>query len=410
MDQNRSDDASTRTIWPFWPENVCDPSPGCYLQLPRERDTPWELSREDDLFYLKATLISQIGARLSGEKSATAIGRYVARPGVSFETAKRRWRHLKRCVETRTASERSNSVIEACKRDIAGRNKFVDHLLNDQELVWQLIKLKDISIAQLALKCSEQDCVVALTASQDQHEKILGYIKDAYFNDRSGMKGWWLIRMLFTYLCKAQSEGDIVEYAHRYVRMILVLKSVFALRRISPAADWSVNELMFSDVSWEFGRFLQDWYSRIYVINTSFEDICGAARLLHTRGVRATWQIIEPDRPARQICGLYIEPDEQPSDRLILKIKGDCPSNFLDAHRHVKRHPEMLRGTWPKLVTNSICGEVTADAPIVFDGYIRRRRDPRRQVLSICRVNLRRHLLRQSRRGAWSALEETRGC
>lgn len=404
MNRYRHAEASTRTKWAFRPEHVYDPSPGCYLQLPRGRDAPWELGREEDLFYLNATLVLEMGFRLSGGKSATAVGRFVVRPGVSFETARRRWRQLERCVATRTACARSNSIVEACKRDILGRNEFIDHLLNDDELIWQLVGLKDLSIAQLESKCSEHDCAVVSMASQHECEQALVSVEDAYFDDRSGMKGWSVTRMFFTCLCRAQSEGDIVEYARSYERMIILMSGLCASRRTPPISRRSVNELMFSDFLWEFGRFLQDWYSRIHVVNASFKDIRGAQGLVCTKGVEATWQVIEPDPPARQFTGLCADLDElcrlrRKNKKPEPKDRSYFPYAFLDATRHVRRHPERLKWSWPKIAAGDQHPETGPRSRMTFDGYIRRNRVPRGLSKLIRKDHVRRAALRRSRRG-----------
>ncbi|CAG9219266.1 hypothetical protein BCAR13_410038 [Paraburkholderia caribensis] len=381
----------------FFPVHVYDPSPGCYMQFPRERDRPWCLSLEQDLFYLRHELTLQMARRLAGGTSSAALGRLAVRPGVSFESGRRRWAHFERALKNRTLSNRVNSIAEACKRDIQGRNDFVDRLLKGDELVWQLVGHGDCSSgglqAQLSLWLTSRVCV----ASRVETEAQLDLLVETLCTHPCSVNGWNLLNILFFRLCRAQSRGDVDGYGRFYHHILYLLETI---------GYFAKGEIYIDDFSKEYRRFFQDWYSRIRIASSCYADLVSIRRTSHVAKYGSTWQVIEPDLPERQISEGY--PD--PSDKLWKEMfrrrqpyNWRAPSsanNLINATRHIRRHPEILRRSWCSItVYRQLRVTGRTPIPLTFDGCIRRRHDSGRRLRARRRVNVRRHVLARSRRG-----------
>ncbi|SIT41684.1 hypothetical protein BN2476_300127 [Paraburkholderia piptadeniae] len=118
-------------------------------------------------------------------------------------------------------------------------------------------------------------------------------------------------------------------------------------------------------------------YSRIRVSDCDFDHLKDAAARLDKLGVLNSWQLVEPDRPVRQITGLQMErSDRRPWKELQRKrlkhLSLSC-RNLLEAGRHVRGHPQWLRDTWPTSIRGLMMFfEEFEYAEMDFDGYIRR--------------------------------------
>ncbi|MEX3639609.1 hypothetical protein [Paraburkholderia sp. BR14320] len=430
MQPNRYLDIMPKKFYGFLPVHVYDPSPGCYQQFLRDKNEPSTLSRENDLFYVKAALILRAARTLAGSDSATVIARIVERRGVTFESARRRWSDLELGIETRELVQRANSTVEACKRDLAGKNQFVDLWLNDSALIWQLAARATHDLAHLEAQSVELERTYGVpvppfleSSCSDLPDWLA--IRDSIFADLSGGKGWRLFNTLFFCLARGQSRGGILQYAYAHFLMNLMMRvqvragaasggtrqsgRARKVRRtsISHAVpdDAAFERLLWKDFWQEFGRFFQDWYSRIRHVNSTFDDLEDAIHLSHELRIVSTWQVLEPDPPAEQISGLYPEPTDL-RDRKSLrehaqKRSPSSPTNILVAARQIRQRPELLKCTWSSLPDgfDYFYLGVSLNPPMRFDGYIRRRRRPRLERLIRNQANVRRRILKRSRRG-----------
>jgi hypothetical protein len=389
----------------FFPVHAYDPSPGCYLQLIRGKGAPSKLCRADDLLYMRARLGLRLARRLAGGDSATALAQMAVRPGTTFETARHRWPQFMKCLRSFSLSERSNSIFRACMRDLAGLNHTVDLLIDDRSLVWQLAASANYSFGELdghRTVLERGDMVVPPVMNMNIIDGRKGweFLLPMLADNPCGMEGWRLVNVLFFCLARAQSRGDVFEYAHAHLLMVI------AMRLATMARHPSIERLIWKDFWQEFGSFLADWYSRIRLVGDSFFDIATVSHELADAGYWVAGQTLFSDPPAGESYSGPHKPcgrSRSPRRNTFLYF-GD----FSGPARYIRRHPEELKKSWPSVTEGLMFLGFDPNPLMKFDGYIRRERDPRRQVQMNAKGNVRGNVRRQCerlRRGAGSRLK-----
>ncbi|MGF6789669.1 hypothetical protein OKW27_003982 [Paraburkholderia sp. 35.1] len=285
----------------FVPVHAYDSSPGCYVQLPRVRNAPSMLSREDCLGYLRARLWLKAARILADGNSTAVIARMVERPGVLFDSGRRRWERFEKMIRSQRLNKSSSRIIRSCKQDLSNRRRFVDFLLDDTALTWQWAASADYSLSEMeACRTELEQNYMPIhplfeSVLEDKSERFL----DNLFR-YPGEEGYKLINMLMYCLCRAQSLGDIFEYAFTYALIMSVARFnrqvTIAIMRdgnegsvrkgwrsfgsFFSKSDYTVGFHLWLAFWQEFGRFVQDWYSRIRLVNNSPRDRgCLADRL-----------------------------------------------------------------------------------------------------------------------------------
>lgn len=366
----------------FEPVGVFSTVEGLFLQLPRiEGSEPSLLNRDAALARLRLRLLRRAGCRLAGADSDVEIGRMAERPGVPVESVMRRWSRLTDYVngrpDYRQLVARKNGIVNACKRDIAGRNEFADALLDERALVWQLAAKHSWKPAELAAYRAE---IAHLRGRIPPLLTVDGIGSDAEWASMSedllrptmGMPGWTLVNVIFYCLHVAQTSGDTVSYALIY-RLVLdaarrmkfvvseearttALVGTADARKNArrPAVDVAViDRLLFMDFWQEFGEFLQDWYSRIrtFALHPVADlPLHRELRMLEAAGVDARWQVVEPEDPARQVTDLWFQPEDLSEWVIRPFVKyPKVPDNLVASSFQVAQDKEMFCSTWVRL-------------------------------------------------------------
>lgn len=397
-----------RRFYGFLPVHVFDPSPGCFIQFFRNKADPSTFRRADDLFYMRARLCLRLARSLAGGDSPTTLGRMAERPGVPFESARRRWAQFIKCLKSHSLSGRQNGIYKACVRDISGRNASVDFLMDDTCFIWQLASERNYSFGELEARRARLEQGFMPLPDVIEMDIMGGMWEYVSFEEavrrvpRGAQLSWKFVSALFFCLCRAQARGDVLDYSCAYSLMAIEMNRT-RVEIDSCIGQPSLEILIRRDFWSEFGVFWADWYSRIRLYGNSHQDLQDVITLLHRMQVSTTWQTIEPDRPKKQITGLFIEPSDTRAQKLLRSIKRPpCKlskfGNILHATRYVKRNPVLLKDSWPSLDGGIRSWRFGKSQPVRFDGYIRRQRSPRRQEQSISKVNVRR-IAEQHRRG-----------
>jgi hypothetical protein len=358
----------------FRPVGVFKSTEGFFLQFPRERGVPSPFQYRVDLGYLRSKLFCRAAGRLAGSDSPIAIGRMVFRPGVSIESARRRWAILSRYDDYYASADRKNGIVNACKRDIAGRCEFIDALIDDRAPIWVLAAGGDLSCVNVK-QFRAQVARIGLIVPPPVNADLRGFaewnpIADAIKARVTGPEGWMLANILFYCLKRAQSTGNAFEYSIAYSSMLRLMRDTTDIlpatrehehdRTFSEAwaTSWAasvapdtdtipINAWLLADFWREFGRFLQDWYSRIRIFDRLFPDLKEAASSLDSRGLKVRWQVIEPEFPGMQITGLWSRLFRSPSPgRDEDEPYPRYPGNLIASSLQVKERKNLLRGTW----------------------------------------------------------------
>jgi hypothetical protein len=354
------------------PVGVFKSTEGFFLQFPREEGVPSPLHYRVDLDRIRSKLHRGAAGRLAGSDSPTAIGRMVFRPGVSVESARRRWATMSPGLDYHASADRKNGIVNACKRDIAGRSEFVDALTDDRAPLWELVAGRNwssLNAEQFGAQLERAHLLIPPVVKEDlQGFAEWGPITDAIEGRLTGLEGWLLANVLFYCLKRAQSTGNTFEYAVAYNAMLMVMRDATEIlsatidhkcdRSFSDSRATTCEALAAADVipinAWlladfwrEFGRFLQDWYSRIRIFDTSYPDLIATARTLDIMGFGVRWQAIEPEIPDMQESGLWFRIDRPPSwgqgeDEPYPRY----PSNLIASSLQVRKRKNLLCRTW----------------------------------------------------------------
>jgi hypothetical protein len=252
------------------------------------------VSREDCLFYLRGKLWLKAARILADGDSFAAIGRMVERPGVLFDTGRRRWERFEKMIFSQELNQSSSRIIRSCKQDLSGRRQFVDFLVDDAALTWQWAASANHSFAKMETyrTALEQNYLPVRPLSesifQDRAERVLDMLLRY-----PGEEGYKLINVLMYCLCRAQSLGELFEYALTY-RVITNIAWLSRQKVVSIVREGNKRDagrrprsfnLLFdnSDCTvgchlwlafWqEFDRFLQEWYSRIHFVSEPPRDV-----------------------------------------------------------------------------------------------------------------------------------------
>jgi hypothetical protein len=312
--------------------------PGRYLQFVHVGITfLQDSSAVAELERLKAQLLYWAVVRLTSEVTPYRIARALCQESQRTRSIQRRFLRLRKFAAFGDSHRRKNGIVASCINDIAGRSEFVDEIFNAP--IWELASRDKWQLAELgAIRESVQKLGVEIPAEpSDDPEDTLRFWHHLVSAGRYWKPtAWAAANVMFICLRRAQTVGSLLQYGLTYEAMMTTASRAglrFPGDDVTGAVDQfearaAQNDVLLIKDFWElFAGFLQNWHSRIRIIDKSDPDLILQSHRLNAAGVRVVWDLVS--ERARRISAALPPVMTVCGSRPVFVLRyGDCMRAF----------------------------------------------------------------------------------